>query len=145
MTLKFADGSNGTLHYLAKGNRSFPKERITVFSGGPVSDVCALARWPAIAASATNASRASKLNGIVTSWNEAAERMFGYTPDEIIGQSILKLIPADRQDEETEIVGRIRRDAPIARQSHRIVIPPSTTSFTTCKWGHSRTFRMPRR
>jgi len=39
VTLKFADGSNGTLHYLAKGNRSFPKERITVFSDGRVLEL----------------------------------------------------------------------------------------------------------
>lgn len=48
------------------------------------------------------------LNGIVTSWNTSAERIFGYAADEMIGQSILKLIPAGREHEETRILGRIR-------------------------------------
>ena len=48
------------------------------------------------------------LNGIVTSWNRAAERMFGYTAAEAIGQSIRKIIPADRQAEEDTVLERIR-------------------------------------
>jgi PAS domain S-box-containing protein len=49
------------------------------------------------------------LNGIVQSWNPAAERLFGYTASEMIGQSITKMIPRDRLDEETYVLGRIRR------------------------------------
>jgi PAS domain S-box-containing protein len=48
------------------------------------------------------------LNGIVTSWNRAAERMFGYTAAEAIGQSIRMIIPADRHAEEDMVVARIR-------------------------------------
>lgn len=48
------------------------------------------------------------LSSIVTSWNGAAERLFGYTAEEMIGESIVKLIPADRQEEEPEIIARIK-------------------------------------
>ena len=48
------------------------------------------------------------LNGVITSWNRAAERMFGYTAAEAIGQSIRMIIPADRQGEEDMVLGRIR-------------------------------------
>lgn len=49
------------------------------------------------------------LNGTITSWNRGAERLFGYSAEEMIGQSILKLIPPDREAEEADILGRIRR------------------------------------
>ena len=48
------------------------------------------------------------LNGIITSWNRAAERMFGYTEAEAVGQSIRMIIPDDRQAEEDMVLGRIR-------------------------------------
>ncbi|MES2268592.1 MAG: PAS domain S-box protein [Bacteroidota bacterium] len=48
------------------------------------------------------------LEGIVTSWNASAQRTFGYTPEEIIGKSILKLIPDGRIDEEPMILARLR-------------------------------------
>ena len=47
--------------------------------------------------------------GTITSWNRAAERMFGYKAEETIGRSITMLIPPDRLDEETEILRRLRR------------------------------------
>ena len=43
------------------------------------------------------------------SWNRGAERLFGYSADEMIGKSVTILIPAERQDEEPHILGRIRR------------------------------------
>jgi PAS domain-containing protein len=49
------------------------------------------------------------LNGIVTSWNQAAERTFGYTEGEMIGRPIATLIPDDRKNEEVLILERIRR------------------------------------
>src|SRR6185312_628812 len=49
------------------------------------------------------------LNGIITSWNAGAERIFGYKAEEIIGHSVLELIPADRQNEEPGILARLRR------------------------------------
>ena len=48
------------------------------------------------------------LNSIITSWNRAAERMFGYTAAEAIGRSIRMIIPADRQAEEDLVLSRIR-------------------------------------
>ena len=49
------------------------------------------------------------LDGIITSWNKAAERIFGYSASEAIGQPITLVIPEDRQSEEIEILTRIRR------------------------------------
>ena len=49
------------------------------------------------------------LDGIVTSWNAAAERHYGYRADEIVGHSILRLVPEDRVDEEHRILAAVRR------------------------------------
>ena len=48
------------------------------------------------------------LNGNVTSWNKAAEKIFGYTASEMVGTSLMRLIPADRQDEERQILAKIK-------------------------------------
>jgi len=63
----------------------------------------------AIVDSTDDAIISKNLNGIITSWNPSAQRIFGYLPEEIIGQSVLKLIPPDRQDEETLILSRLRK------------------------------------
>jgi PAS domain S-box-containing protein len=63
----------------------------------------------AIVASSNDAIIGKDLNSIITSWNFGAERIFGYTADEMIGTSIMRLIPTDRQDEELKILSRIRR------------------------------------
>ena len=49
------------------------------------------------------------LNGMVTSWNKGAERIFGYTAEEMIGQPISLLAPPDRRDEMADILERVRR------------------------------------
>ena len=66
-------------------------------------------RLAAIVASTDDAIMGKDLNGIITDWNFGAERIFGYSSDEMIGTSIMRLIPADRQEEELEILSRIRR------------------------------------
>ncbi len=55
------------------------------------------------------------LSGIVTSWNKAAETMFGYAADEIVGLSIVSIIPADLIDEEALLLERIRRGEKIVQ------------------------------
>ena len=65
-------------------------------------------RLAAVVQSSHDAIAAKNLNGIITDWNKSAERIFGYQPKEIIGKSILTLIPPDRQSEEKEILRRIR-------------------------------------
>jgi PAS domain S-box-containing protein len=49
------------------------------------------------------------LDGIISSWNKAAERLFGYTAEEVIGRRVAILIPPERHDEEPTILARIRR------------------------------------
>lgn len=49
------------------------------------------------------------LSSIITSWNKGAERIFGYSANEMIGTSITRIIPPELQSQETEIVARIRR------------------------------------
>lgn len=63
----------------------------------------------AIIASTDDAIISKNFNSIITSWNDAAERIFGYTSEEMIGESILKLIPLDRQEEEPEIIEKLKK------------------------------------
>lgn len=63
----------------------------------------------AIVESSDDAILTKDLNGIITSWNKGAERLFGYTEAETIGQSVTMLIPEDRHNEEPDILNRIRR------------------------------------
>jgi PAS domain S-box-containing protein len=63
----------------------------------------------AIVQSSDDAIVSKTLQGIVTSWNRGAERIFGYTSDEMIGRPITVLFPPDRLPEETEFLARIAR------------------------------------
>jgi PAS domain S-box-containing protein len=68
----------------------------------------AVRRLAAVVTSSDDAIVTKTLDGIITSWNPAAERLFGYTEAEALGQSIRMLIPADRQAEEDLVISRIR-------------------------------------
>ena len=65
--------------------------------------------YAAIVESSDDAILSKDLNGIIQSWNNGAQRIFGYTAQEIIGKSVTTLIPAKHQNEEPEILARIRR------------------------------------
>ena len=63
----------------------------------------------AIVDSSDDAIVSKDLNATIMSWNKAAERLFGYTAAEAVGQSITLIIPPDRMDEESEILARLKR------------------------------------
>ena len=76
----------------------------------------------AIVESSDDAIISKNLDGIITSWNKSAERLFGYTADEAIGNPVLMLIPPDRKSEEPAILDRLRRGE---RVDHFETVPRS--------------------
>src|ERR1700723_1514524 len=63
----------------------------------------------AIVESSHDAIVSKSLNGVITSWNKGAERLFGYTAEEAVGQNITLIIPPERRDEERTIVEQLTR------------------------------------
>lgn len=66
------------------------------------------AKLAAIVASSDDAIIGKDLDGVITSWNRGAEKIFGFTEAEIVNQPVLKLIPGERHYEEPIILGRLR-------------------------------------
>ena len=83
-----------------------PRPREEQLKPSPEQELAYLA---AIVESSDDAIISKDLNGIVRSWNAAAERMFGYAAAEIVGKALRLIIPADRHAEEDEILARLRR------------------------------------
>ena len=127
----------------------------------PDATTAAALHLAALVASSDDAIISKDLNGIVTSWNRGAERVFGYTAQEMIGRSITTVIPSDRLSEETEVLTRIRRGesvdhfetirrhkdgtlfpisltvSPIRAPEARAAMPRSGASAPTCRRGSS--------
>jgi PAS domain S-box-containing protein len=110
-----------------------PQRQVVGFIG-TVQDITARksaeeaqARLGAIVASSADAIVGKTLDGIVTSWNEAAERMFGYSAGEMIGQSIRRLVPANRQLEEDVILTRMARSESIERHETTLLAKDGRT------------------
>ncbi|MEK6334741.1 MAG: ATP-binding protein [Acidobacteriota bacterium] len=82
---------------------------MTKNSVAPIQSEDLAAPWlSAIIESADDAIISKTLEGIITSWNRGAERIFGYTADEVVGKPVTILIPPDHLDEEPEILGKIK-------------------------------------
>jgi PAS domain S-box-containing protein len=77
-----------------------------VYQAGAFAD--ASKQMAAIVSCSDDAIVGKNLEGIIRSWNQGAERLFGYTAEEAIGKHITLIIPADRREEETAILARLR-------------------------------------
>jgi len=73
-----------------------------------------LSRLAAIVESSNDAIIGKTLDGTIESWNDAAERMYGYSRDEVVGKPITILAPPDRHDEIATILERVRRGEPVS-------------------------------
>ena len=69
----------------------------------------AIGQLASIVESSDDAIVSKDLNGVIMSWNKGAEKLFGYAAEEVIGKSLMILIPPDRADEETRILESVRR------------------------------------
>lgn len=87
-------------------------------------------QFEALVASSNDAIASKTLEGIVTSWNAAAQQIFGWRADQMIGQPMRRLFPPERNDEEDEILARVQRGESVTHfdterlhvQGHRIAV-----------------------
>lgn len=109
---KGAAGEDYIIHFVPMKNEADEVESAMIILFD-ISDVKKAeersAKLAAIIESSDDAIISKTLESVITSWNASAERMFGYKDDEIIGQSIYKLIPTDRKEEEPRILSRLSR------------------------------------
>ena len=84
-----------------------PNDLLSKSSALPVNGSEAIIAW------SEDAILTKDLSGIITSWNPGAEKLFGYSAREAIGQPLLMLVPPERADEEPEILARIGRGEPV--------------------------------
>src|SRR5215831_13778230 len=68
-----------------------------------------LVHLAAVVESTDDAIFSQTLDGVIMSWNRAAERLYGYTADEAVGRSVTMLVPSDSTEEIPEILARLRR------------------------------------
>jgi PAS domain S-box-containing protein len=106
---------DGTLRWIAsRGKGKFDNGRLVGLHGicyDVTSDVFAeeaSARLAVIVKTSDDGIVSKDLNGTILSWNQGAERIFGYQADEIVGKSIDILLPDDRKEEEQVILGKLR-------------------------------------
>src|SRR5690606_40321725 len=103
------------------------RRRHTRFSRDWSSDVCSS---DLIVEFSDDAILTKNLDGIITSWNRGAERLFGYTAQETMGRSVTMLIPAERTDEEPGILARLRREIGRASCRERVEVGDGVVRLT---------------
>jgi PAS domain S-box-containing protein len=109
----------GTIWVIAHDrSRQFDREDLRIMTNLGAFTAAAYQTWlsvnaaqrlASIVATSDDAIVSKTLDGIVTSWNRGAERLFGYSSDQAVGKSIMMVIPAERQHEENRIMECIRR------------------------------------
>lgn len=111
------DHPSGQILWVAvRGRGTYANDGRLVGMSGLVQEITELkqgeeirSRLAAVVDSSDDAIITKTLEGVIVSWNDAAEQMFGYTADEAIGKSVTLLIPADHFNEEPAILARLRR------------------------------------